>query len=175
MHSDPLNSPARFDVAFDRGFSLAAFIMNRHLLDHFVRVSRHFNLDFESVVIWGVVAAQNAAHLMPPGSLPSTRLTTAGRLPRADVAQVRPLRLRDVTQITGVPRETVRRKLRALVEAGWLVETEAGWVVNRDRFEPELREFTRESMRRFLAAAAEVTAVLLDAERAAAAEVHAAR
>lgn len=175
MHPDSMNDPARFDAGFDRGFSLAAFIMNRHLLDHFVRASRHFHLDFESVVIWGVVAAQNVAHLMPPGSRAATRLTTSGRLPRDDETEVRPLRLRDVTQITGVPRETVRRKLRALGEAGWLVETKAGWVVNRDRLEPELREFTRDAMRRFLAAAAEVNAVLRDAEHAAAAEARSAR
>ena len=170
-----MNDPGHFDAAFDRGFSLAAFIMNRHLIDHFVRVSRHFKLDFESVVIWGVVAAQNTAHLLPPGSRPTTRLTNDGRLSHDDQARVRPLRLRDVTQITGVPRETARRKLLALGEAGWLVETKAGWVVNRDRLEPELREFTRESMRRFVAAAGEVNAVLRDAERTAAPEPRAAR
>jgi hypothetical protein len=163
MNSDLMNDPERFDAAFDRGFALAAFIMNRHLVDHFVRASRHLSLDFESLIIWAVVAAQNAAHLMPPGSLPSTRLTASGRISDDDAAGLRPLRLRDVTQITGVPRETVRRKLRALAEAGWLVETEGGWVVDRDRIDPELRQFTRESARRFLVAARDVSAVLRDA------------
>jgi hypothetical protein len=170
-----MNDPERFEAAFDRGFSLAAFIMNRHLIDHFVRTSRHFDLDFESIVIWGVVAAQNTAHLLPPGSRPSTRLTPTGRLPEAEYAKLRPLRLRDVTQITGVPRETARRKLRALGAAGWIVETEAGWVINRDRVDPDLREFTRESVRRFLGAAGDVNAVLLDAGRAASGENGAAR
>jgi hypothetical protein len=53
--------------------------------------------------------------------------------------------------------------LRALAEAGWLVETEGGWVVDRDRIDPELRQFTRESARRFLVAARDVSAVLCDA------------
>lgn len=162
-----MHDPERFDAAFDRGFSLVAFIMNRHLVDHFVRASRHLDLDFESLIIWAVVAAQNTAHLMPPGSLPSVSLTAAGRLPDAAAAALRPLRPRDVTQITGIPRETVRRKLRGLGEAGWLVETDDGWLVNRERIDPELRRLTRESARRFLAAARDMNAALRDAGQAA--------
>lgn len=163
--TDFLSDPALLDAAFDRAFSLVAFIMNRHLVDHMVRTSRRFGIDFETLVIWAVVAHQNAAHLMPPGSLPSAALDETGRLPTSDAPRLRPLRLRDVTQITGIPRETARRKLRTLGEAGWLVETEAGWIVNRDRVEPDLREFTLETARRFLAAGNDVVRALRDAER----------
>ncbi len=163
---DPLSDPARFEAAFDRSFSLVAFMMNRHLVDHMVRSSRRFNIDFETLVIWAVVAHQNAAHLMPPGSLPSSILNDAGRLPASTTPQLRPLRLRDVTQITGIPRETARRKLKALGEAGWLLDTKAGWIVNRDRVEPDLRSFTLETARRYLATANDVVQVLRDADRA---------
>ena len=47
---------------------------------------------------------------LPPGSLPSVVLDDRGRLP-ANAEGLRPLRQRDVVQITGIPRETVRRKL----------------------------------------------------------------
>jgi hypothetical protein len=166
LAADPLAEPARFEEAFDRAFSLVAFTMNRHLVDHMVRSSRHFGIDFETLVIWAVVAHQNAAHLMPPGSLPSIILNEVGRLPASATPQLRPLRLRDVAQITGIPRETARRKLRALGEAGWLHDTSAGWIVNRDRVDPDLRCFTLETLRRFLTTANDIVQVLRDADRA---------
>lgn len=154
-----------FERAFDRAFAITAFIMNRHLVDHMVRSSRRFGIDFETLVIWAVVAHQNCAHLMPPGSTPSMVLNDRGRLPVELASELRPLRLRDVTQISGVPRETARRKLRILQQAGWLLRTEAGWIVNRDRTEPDLREFSLETLRRFLATANDLVRVLESAHR----------
>ena len=166
LDTDPLFDPARFEAAFDRSFSLVAFMMNRHLVDHMVRTSRRFGIDFETLVIWAVVAHQNAAHLLPPGSSPSSILNDVGRLPATATPQLRPLRLRDVTQITGIPRETARRKLKSLGEAGWLLDTKAGWVLNRDRTDPDLRGFTLETARRFLATANDIVQALRDADRA---------
>ena len=162
---DPLSDPAQFEAAFQRAFSIVAFIANRHLVDHMMRASRAFDIDFEMLVIWAVVAHQNAAHLMPPGSMPSATLTDAGVLPDTATPQLRPLRLRDVSQITGIPRETARRKLGKLRERGWLVEAADGWVVDRTRISPELREFSLETVRRFLATANDLVRALEDAQR----------
>ena len=160
-----LSQPEAFEAAFDRAFTLVAFMMNRHLVDHMVRTARRFGVDFETLVIWAVVAHQNAAHLMPPGSMPSTTLNEVGRLPESATPSLRPLRLRDVAQITGIPRETARRKLKTLAEAGWLVDTKEGWIVNRGRTDPDLRTFSLETARRFLATASDIVQVLRDAER----------
>jgi hypothetical protein len=157
--------PDRLQESFDRAFSIVAFAMNRHLVDHMLRTARRFGIDFETLVVWAVLAHQNCAHLMPPGSLPSQLLDDSGRLPDRSPATLRPLRLRDLTQITQIPRETVRRKLNILRELGWIVETDDGWLVNRDKHDPELREFTFETARRFLAAANDVTRALRDAEQ----------
>lgn len=157
--------PARFDASFDRAFSIVAFVMNRHLVDHMLRSARRFDIDFETMVVWAVLAHQNCAHLMPPGSLPSKVLQDDGRLGSEYDRALRPLRLRDVAQITHIPRETVRRKLNILRELGWIVEAEQGWMLNRDKTDPELREFTLETARRFLAAASDVVRALRDAEK----------
>lgn len=157
--------PARFDASFERAFSIVAFVMNRHLVDHMLRSARRFDIDFETLAVWAVLAHQNCAHLMPPGSLPSKVLQEDGRLSSEYDRSLRPLRLRDVSQITRFPRETVRRKLNILRELGWIVETEQGWMLNRDKTDPELREFTLETARRFLAAASDVVRALRDAEK----------
>ena len=156
-----------YDQAFNGAFSLVAFIMNRHLIDHMLRAARLLDDgDFESLILWGILAHQNVAHLMPPGSMPTAVLTEYGEVPDAEI-RLRPLLLRDLSAIAGVPRETARRKLERLAVQGYVERSGRGWVVSTQRLEPELREHTRESVRRMLAAADEVRAALIVADQAA--------
>jgi predicted transcriptional regulator len=152
-----------FEENFQRAFSLVAFITNRHIVDHMVRFRRAFDLDFEALVLWAVLAHQNCVHLFPPGALPSQVLDAEGRLKDVDALGLRPLRLRHLSEITGIPRETTRRKLAILKEAGWIVQVRDGWLVNRDKVGPELRAFTLETVRRLLATAREVERALASA------------
>ena len=147
------------EANFHGSFALLAFITNRHIVDHMVRFRRAFGLDFEALVLWAVVAHQNTAHLFPPGSLPSVVLNEDGLLKGSD-PQLRPLRLRHLSEITGIPRETTRRKLATLEAAGWIVQTPQGWLLNKDKVGPELREFTLETVRRFRAASRDVERAL---------------
>lgn len=149
-----------FDRAFDKAYVLAAFAMNRHMIDHMLRIARNLTLDdYEAMIIWGVVAHQSIAHMLPPGSVPSAVLNDNGRLDLKEEG-LRPLRLRDVVQITRMPRETVRRKLDKLAAQQWIERTTQGWVISGARSDPTLRDFTRESVRRFLMAADEVMRAL---------------
>lgn len=162
---ESLRRLSSFENAFDRSFSLLAYISNRFLIDHMLRVGRLLTEnDYETMVIWGVLAHQNIAHLMPPGTVPTAILTERGRL--ADLSGIRPLRLRDVAAITGIPRETVRRKLERLAENNYVRRTEAGWIVIGDRVEPHLREFTRDTVMRLVAVCDEVLAAMHKADEA---------
>ena len=163
-HLSSLRALSDADKAFDGAFSIVAFVMNRFIVDHMLRTGRRLTGDdFEALVIWGVLAHQNVAHLMPPGSLPTAILTEKGRL--ADGIQgLRPLRLRDIAQITGIPRETARRKLERLAADRFVQRRPDGWVVSAERVETDLREFTRESVFRLLAVADEIMAALKDAD-----------
>mgnify|MGYP001039924805 FL=1 len=163
-HASSLRALGDVDRAFDGAFSLVAFVMNRFIIDHLLRSGRRLTgNDFEALVIWGVLAHQNVAHLMPPGSLPTAILTEKGRLAGA-AEGMRPLRLRDIAQITGIPRETARRKLERLAAERYVERRPDGWVVSAQRVEPELREFTRESVVRLLAVADEIMVALKDAD-----------
>lgn len=166
----PVAEPlADFDAAFDRAFVLITYAMNRYLVDHMLRVGRQLtDGDFEAMVIWGVLAHQNVAHLLPPGSFPSDVLDVRGRISSSE--GMRPLRLRDVVQITGIPKETARRKLERLAAERWIDRVAEGWVASRERTEPDLREFSRESVRRFLAVADEMMRALRQADELLAAE-----
>ncbi len=137
-----------FDHAFDHAFSLIAFAMNRHLVDHMLRCTRELGVDFESLVIWGLVCHLNVAHLVGPGSSPSSHLDNTGR--RLPSSGYRTIRLRDLEQISRLPRETIRRKLARLEEQGYLQRSAGGWVFREDSIEPSLRDFSRETARRQL-------------------------
>lgn len=147
---------------FAREFGRVAFVLNRHLIDHWLRAARHFEMDFESLVIWGVLAHQNVAHLMLPGAPPADPQEASGAAIEPQ-PRFRALRLRDLSQITGIPRETVRRKLALLRERGWVEYGSEGWVIVNPQGNADLIEFTRESTRRFLDAAREVSRLLREA------------
>jgi hypothetical protein len=148
-----------FDRAFDRAFGLIAFAMNRHLIEHMLRAQRELDVDFESLVLWGLLAHLNVAHLLPPGGDPALILDSNGRVNAPD-SRLRALRLRDIEQIARMPRETVRRKLVALEERGYVERTAQGWVCRRDAVDARLIEFNRETARRLLLTAGEVTRLL---------------
>ena len=148
-------------AAFDRAFGLAAFAMNRFIVDHLLRFGRHFGADYPMLLVWGVVAHQSLIGLIPMGSMPSQLLDEEGMLSDPQPA-LRPVRVRDLCQITGIPKETVRRKLLKLSEAGWIVQQGEGWVINRETV-VDLRDFTRESMTRLLSTADHVRSLLKDA------------
>jgi hypothetical protein len=162
-HARPELDPrsAAFDAAFDQSFGLVAFAMNRHLIDHMLRAQRELQVDFESLVIWGLLAHLNSAHLVPPGSSPRSILDDTGRLKHLGPG-LRPLRLRDLEQISRMPRETVRRKLAALEARGFVERGTQGWVYRRDSVDARLIEFNRETARRLLLAAEEIGRLLAD-------------
>jgi len=153
-----------FEAAYDGAFGIVAYATNRFLIDHMLRVGRILTQnDFEAMVIWGVLAHQGVAHLMPPGVLPSAILSERGRVVTDD-SQIKPLRLRDISDITGIARETTRRKLNQLAEKHFVRKVPLGWVISSERVEPDLRDFTRESVMRLLAVADEIMSALRDAD-----------
>jgi hypothetical protein len=170
FHIPSVRAIPNFDDAFDRAFSLVAFAINRHLVDHWLRSALELTGgDYEALVIWGVLAHQNVAHLMPPGIVPSAVLDKSGLL-HDGTQSLRPLMLRDLAAIAGIPRETTRRKLEKLLKAGYVERSGKAWVVSTGRLEPDLRGFTRETTWRLLAVADQVRIALADGGQQAAAD-----
>lgn len=160
----PDNRMTDGDMAnFDRAFGLVAFTMNRYIADHLLRFARQFGPDYQMMVVWTVLAHQSVLHLAPLDSRPNDLLNEKGLLAEA-MHELRPVRQRDLSQITGIPKETVRRKLLKLERNGWIIRQGSGWVMALERIDPELREFSRESARRFLAAAEHMRTLMRSVE-----------
>ena len=151
--------------AYWRAFSLVAFTMNRFVVDQVIRAARHFDNDIEAMILFGTVAHLNVAHLMPPGSSPTSVLGANGRVPDAQ-PQLRPVRLRDLVQITGRPRETIRRKLERLEAQGRLLRQADGYVIDVASVDPKMHALSVDGVRRFMEASRVIGATLRDAEQA---------
>ena len=138
--------------------------MNRFIIDQVLRASRMFDNDIEAMVIFGALSHLNSAHLLLPGSRPSTTLNDQGRVPNSQPS-LRPVRLRDLVQITGRPRETIRRKLDRLHADGRILRVVDGWVLNVESVDPEMRALSVDAARRFMEASAVMSAAIQDADQ----------
>ena len=139
-----------FDRRFDKAFSMVAFAANRHLIEHMRRVNQGLGLDLETVMIWGIVAHLNVARSITPGAAPPEILNERGYL----LGPMHPVRTIDIAQVSGLPKETVRRKLDRLRAAGKVQRDEAGrWQICESGVDASVVEFTRETVKRLLSTA----------------------
>lgn len=154
--------PEHFDARFDQAFAMVAFVANRYLVNQMRRAIVEWGADLESAFICGTLGMLNVAAEMPPGAAPSSILEESGQLPED---RVHPVRLSDLSQVAGLPRETVRRKLEKLRSLGKVERTADGaWQVSRVEADSAARAFTRETVVRLLATAQEVNRVLDSAQ-----------
>ena len=146
-----------FDRRFEKSFSMVAFATNRHLLDHMRRLVQRLDMDIDSAMLWGLVAHLGVAHAMRPGALPSDMLAPDGFM----LGEARSVRLADLVQVSGLPKETVRRKLEKLRERGKLTRSEDGrWIAPRSGVDEGSYEFTCESVKRLLQTARVIEGIL---------------
>jgi hypothetical protein len=156
-------------AAYGRAFSLIAFTMNRFVVDQIIRAARHFDNDIEAMILFATVAHLNVAHLMLPGSGPKDVLGADGVLPDAQ-PRLRAVRLRDLEQIAGRPRETIRRKLSILEKRGRLFRRDDGYVLNVTTVDPVMHALTVDGVRRFMDASRVIAAALVEADEILASE-----
>ena len=147
-----------FDQRFQRAFGLLAFSVNRHIVDHMRRICVELSMDPESAQIWGSLAHLNVLPNLPLGTDPMVLLDELGC--RKEV-NLQPIRLTELTQVTGLPRETVRRKLENLRKQGKVSRTDDGkWLYLSTGITDAEREFTRNTVRQFLMTAQTLLSIL---------------
>lgn len=140
----PITCPLGKEGTYDGELLLITFAVNHYIVDHLLRTMRRFRLDMESVAVWSLLAHLNVVHLIPPGATPDVVLGRTGKLLRDD-AKLRRVRLRDLQQISMLPRETIRRKLSKLLERELVSQTNHGWALHNLYVDEGIREFMWES------------------------------
>lgn len=107
-----------------------------------VELRRHFDGDLDMMLVMAVIGDRTppdnwARELVDYGAL--TQRTGRVRPPF-------PLNLQSISEFSGIPRETVRRKLALLAERGWIVRDGKGHVSAAPQASSDLREATVASM-----------------------------
>lgn len=134
-------------TAMERGDWVAGFHMGSHLLAESQQMVRLTGLDLISLLILAEVAVGSAQR--------TVRHLQAGREPVALV----PVSSRKVALMTGIPRETARRRIGRLVEAGYLRKERDG-LLPTDRLPASL---LHDTLRESIARHARLTNRLIDA------------
>jgi predicted transcriptional regulator len=148
-----------FDENFLASFGKIAFVTNRFIIHHMRRMMAEMNLDAESAIVWGLLGQLNVAHTIHYKKSEQRQFDDDGNV--ALRPEMKPVRLTDLIQVTGLPRETVRRKLKILEEQGKVMQTEnRQWRILESGVDAEVIEFTKVTTRMLLETARDVAQLL---------------
>ena len=112
----------------------AFLAMNMFIVRHLVRLYAAFDGDLVGAIVLGEVAHHNlSAYVADAATARRTNVSAATPVPSPD--DYLPTNAFSIAQATGIPRQTVRRKVKSLVERGWLIEDRRGLVVSRVPFD----------------------------------------
>lgn len=138
------------DALLRAHFAEASFIANRYLIDHMRRLVRELDSDFDQVYLWGLIShLQLMRGLFGHASHNEQTAFDTG------------IKLAELTHISGLPRETVRRKLKELEAKGRICQAaNGGWSLDVTCVDERLTTFTLETIHRLLAASKEIEDLL---------------
>jgi hypothetical protein len=107
----------------------ALLAFNVFIVRHLVRLYAVFDGDLLEAIVLGEVAHHNLSAYLARAT-EAARSRTAQAPPLPDRSDYLPTNAFSIAQATGIPRQTVRRKVKALVARGWLLEDKAGLIVS---------------------------------------------
>lgn len=105
---------AEFEAAFGKNYTAAQYHFVQFIADHLADCSRVFGGDLQLPLVLAIIGQSYLNALIREGAPwpPSTPAETDTAINASRIADV-----------TGIPRETVRRKLALLEERGWIEQT----------------------------------------------------
>ena len=137
-----------------------SYVTGQFMTEHLIRVHRLFEGDLTAAIVLATVAQRNVQRYYdevgrdaPEGFDP---LVAAGE----HLPHLRPCNALSVSAATGVPRETVRRKVRWLVAKGWLSIGERGQLCVVNGMSRDFQDFDIETTERLLECMQAMTRVL---------------
>jgi hypothetical protein len=104
-----------------------SIIMGNFFLQYLARVYREFDGDLAMVIVLGEIGQHNVNHCFS-GQGAACRIDQEKTNDPAVWQQLQPCNAFSLSAATGIPRETVRRKIAALTSKGWLTRNSKGEV-----------------------------------------------
>jgi hypothetical protein len=138
---------ARIDPsAFDRHYPQLTYEAGLFMVAYLRRVHAEFEGDITAAIVLGEIAQHNMRpfmkELLPKSGKDSAALATDELVE----ASIRRCNMLSVAEASGIPRETVRRKVDKLVKLGFVTRDGGGGLAVTRKVGRHFREFDRETM-----------------------------
>lgn len=168
MHSplppDSLESALAGQTAGDNGDEarrdqrVAALLLARYNLRYLVRLYAAFEGDLLLPIVLGEVGLYNVGGLgLDDQALAAIRCSNEGEF---DKLSLRPCNAFSISSSTGIPRETVRRKVSHLIQLGWIArDPKGGLTITAKAVNLCLQPFDQDNLADFMATANRVRTV----------------
>lgn len=137
----------------NRGF--ITITMNEFLISYLFKVYRAFDGDLLQALILGFMAHHNISRLSNQQKYDDPHLKDSITGSGKEVT-LSPCNAFSISQATGIPRETVRRKIVALIDKGWVKRDAKGQLFLTELLIVEFRDFNREIADEFLDVARQI-------------------
>lgn len=130
---------AKADTRFGRIHAQHSGALTRYL----VECRRACDGDLDLFLIMAIVGERTFNAIHAPESMSHSDFVSG------TVGQIEPLpiNLQSIADFSGIPRETVRRKLELLIARGWVVRGQHGYVTATDEANHALEGLTRSTVR----------------------------
>ena len=138
-----LSSKKQMDNTDTKKLNGFLFALNGHYLRHLLRIYKQFDGDMELCIVLGEIAHYSAGMVFPDkGSREMAPSEVQGLL--------RGCNAHSISLSSGVPRETVRRKIKKLVDMGYVEITDKNQILITQSPRHELADFSKETLNSFL-------------------------
>jgi hypothetical protein len=157
--------PRRVSIAravFDRHGGAVMVLMNTMFVRHLIGVYRAFDGDPVAAIVLGEVAHHNLVPMVNRARRPHELSETLRAMDRSWPGNLLPTNAFSIAQATGIPRETVRRKIASLTRRGWMVKDAGGNLFVSPRTHEAFANFHLERLQDLLETARAIESLLDD-------------
>lgn len=153
------NRPAVDPTVYEQHEAAIAVIMNLVFVRHLIETYQAFDGDLVEAIVLGEIAHHNLAAMRSAAAdvhALSHRLTAH----RPSRPPLLPTNAYSIAEASGIPRETVRRKVASLARRGWIRKDRAGNLYVTDKPQAHFTALNRARCAELLQAAREIEVLL---------------
>jgi hypothetical protein len=159
------------ELAHERRFTYMSMLKTRFIVPHLIALYHKFEGDLLLAVVLGEIAIRNMQGIFEvrpeePYSVLDREAERGFVEQRDSQERMRPANTLSVSIATGIPRETVRRKIDKLVANGWVERRDNGHLFLLQKVANDLRDFDREETIRYSIALGALMTILERTEEA---------
>ena len=149
---------------YEQRMGYLSYLMNDFILWQLARVRQRFDGDLDAALILGEIAhynvQKNFRQIFSLDQAPTSDLDKASIESSPDLVLLKSSNAMSISGATGIPRETVRRKVQWLEQRGWVSRDDKGALTITAAPSKDFADFNYEALERFIETADKVRQIL---------------